>query len=509
MGIEVPFWGTSRGTYALFDGATMARSAASDKRFLETHNGKWRVVVSVPKSLQKAMGKTKLKQALGTDSLAVANELKWGVIKRLKDKIRDFESNGTATTKGERLRVLNEAAEIAKAMAALTPEHRDKIAHEHLDNRVMEILGAPVRYQRVEEWETDEDTLGDAGILIPIYDTDREKLVDEFMQVALHGGVPIAKKDADYKSVRLNVSPRTEDDHDRALSMLSAFCIEKGIGDDVMRVDEHVATAFIAFLENTKRLAARTIKKYVSRLKLYFAYLKSVQVISVNPWSDAVVFMPTEKNMEKERPFTEQELVTLLTGRCKPALHDLMMIGALTGARLDAIVDLKVADIIADKAFRFKPQKREAGVRYVPIHSHLKAIVARRIAGKKPEDDLFPEYPRDPGKPLVERSFRASKHFTTYRRSLGVDDIVPGKRRSRVNFHSLRRWFVTTGLNARPKPPEGMIAALVGHSQNSITLGVYYEGPEMMAARKAINRIKLPPLDGSPIIQPQSVTPRN
>jgi integrase len=74
---------------------------------------------------------------------------------------------------------------------------------------------------------------------------------------------------------------------------------------------------------------------------------------------------------------------------------------------------------------------------------------------------------------------------------------VSGKRRSLVNFHSFRRWFITR--MERAGVPGPMVASIVGHARGSITLDVYSKGPAMRAARKAIARIKLPPLDGSPI----------
>lgn len=484
----------------------MVRKAASDKQFLEHHHGRWRVVVSVPKSLQREMGATKLKRHLPTDSLAVANELKWAIVKELKDEIRAFERKTKGAGRADRQAVLEQAAEIAKALSAYPPEDRGSLGQEVIDETIQTILGKPVRYREVALWMVKDEDVADAGTRIPVYDTERERLADDFVNVALHGSMPIANADSAYKAKRLRVSPRTEDDHDRALKMLAAFCIRQGLGDDVAKVDEYVVTDFVAHLENEKGMAARTIKKYVSRLNLYFAYLKSLRQITSNPWREAVVFMPTAKNNELERPFTEQEVVKLLTGKCKQALRDVMMIAALTGARLDAVVDLKAGDIIDMKAFRFKPQKREKGERFVPIHSDLMAIVERRLKGKKPEDDLFPEYPRDPEKPKVERSFRASKHFTTYRRALGVDDMVDGKRRSRVNFHSFRRWFITKA--ERSGSPEPLIAAIVGHTRKGMTLGHYSEGPEMIAAREAVEKVKLPPLDGSPVIQPEAITPR-
>jgi len=462
-----------------------------DKRFLELHHGKYRVVVTVPKALYKFVGATKLKRPLGTDSLAVANELKWAVVKDLKEKLLACERKFSGADRGVRHTVLEQAAGSFDA----TPEDFGSFSQAIISDRLRTILGKPVRHGT------------DAGTRIPNYHTEHESLADDFVSVPLHGNRAIANADAAYKEKRLRVSPRTEDDHDRALKMLAAFCIRQGLGDEVGKIDEYVVSDFVAYLENEKRMAARTIKKYVSRLSLYFAYLKSLRQITTNPWREAVVYMPTAKNNELERPFTEQEVATLLTGNCKQALKDVMMIAALTGARLDAVVDLKAGDVIDNKAFRFKPQKRERGERFVPIHSDLMEIVERRLRGKKPEDDLFPEYPGDPGKPNVERSFRASKHFTTYRRSLGVDDIVAGKRRSRVNFHSFRRWFITKA--ERSGSAESLIAAIVGHTRKGITLGHYSEGPEMMTAREAVEKVRLPPLDGSPAVQPQAISPRS
>ena len=482
----------------------MNRSSATDKSFLEQHNGKWRVTLSVPAHLRKSMGKTKVKLSLGTDSLAVANELKWTAIARLKDQIRDFEREGKAASKGERLRILNEAAQIARTLSDHPAENHQELAGEYLGDRVMEILGAPVRYERLNAWEAKGDQATDAGTLLPVYDPDRDQLADQFMDIALHGGVPIAKMDPDYKAKRLKVSPRTEGDHDRALVMLAAFCIERGIGDDIRKVDQWLVADFIAFLEQ-KGLAPRTSKKYVSRLKLYFDYVLSLRIINANPWEKGKVHMPTAKNSDKERPFTETEAAKLLMGDCSQALMDTMMISALTGARLDAVVDLRADDIIEGKCFRFKPQKREPGVRFVPIHPDLAEIVKRRLEGKAGTDSLFPEYPI-PANPKRERSFAASKDFTTYRRSLGVDEVIAGKRRSRVNFHSWRRWFITK--SERAGTPDAMIAAIVGHTRKGMTLGHYSEGPEMVAARKAIRRVKLPPLDGTPIFEPEAVTPR-
>src|SRR5690606_5507964 len=135
--------------------------------------------------------------------------------------------------------------------------------------------------------------------------------------------------------------------------------------------------------------------------------------------------------------------------------------------------------------FKFKPQKKEKASRYVPIHPSLAEIVERRTKGKAPTDEFFPEFP-GPKKEtsLRERSFKASNEFTAYRRRCGVDEQIPGRRRSLVNFHSFRRWFITEAERANVRPE--LISALVGHKRSGMTLGRYSEGPEMKAARRAI-----------------------
>jgi hypothetical protein len=59
----------------------------ADKRYLERHGEKWRVVVPVPRSLQAKVGTTKLKRSLRTD-LHVANTLKWPIVAEFKKQIR-------------------------------------------------------------------------------------------------------------------------------------------------------------------------------------------------------------------------------------------------------------------------------------------------------------------------------------------------------------------------------------------------------------------------------------
>ena len=89
-----------------------------------------------------------------------------------------------------------------------------------------------------------------------------------------------------------------------------------------------------------------------------------------------------------------------------------------------------------------------------------------------------------------ERSFRASNEFTEYRRSVGVEEVVPGRRRSPVNFHSFRRYFITKAEQADQM--EHIIAVVVGHKRTGMTLGRYSGGPLLEQARRCVEAVKLP-----------------
>lgn len=84
--------------------------------------------------------------------------------------------------------------------------------------------------------------------------------------------------------------------------------------------------------------------------------------------------------------------------------------------------------------------------------------------------------------------------------------MVEGRRRSLVNFHSFRRWFITRAEQA--DQPENVIKAVVGHKRQGITLSKYSAGPELQQAKRCVEAVKLPPLDKGPVKEPRLMTPR-
>ena len=453
----------------------MARSSSNDRRYLELKDGKWRVSVAVPRKLHDKLG-TRLKRPLDTDSLAVANRLKWSVVAEFRRRIAE----ATGSSMNDKNALMKEALSIAEYYRAESnPEARDHM-WDLIVNKSYEIEGKPLRYER------DLDT----GDLVPVLDRELERQAQQYIDVASGKYTPLDIHHSAYMSQQ-HVKPRTKADDVRALSLLTEWCEKEAIPVALESMTRKVATRFADGLSAVAgQLSAVTLNKYIGRLSRYWQWLEKREHVGSNIWSGVRIAPPPTPYDELERAFTDEEMARLLAGPATPAMHDLMRIAALTGARLDAIVDLKVADC-EDGLFVFKPQKKEPAPRAVPIHPALKDIVARRTAGKTPSADMFPEWPapRKAGS-IRERSFKTSNAFTDYRRSVGVEAAIPGKRRSLVNFHSFRRWFITKA--ERADQPESIIAVVVGHKRQGMTLGRYSAGPLLEQARRCVEAVLLP-----------------
>jgi integrase len=423
------------------------------------------VVVSVPRNLQTALGKTKLKRSLETESLSVANRLKHGVIQELKNKLHV----------------------VAKALDgddhALALRWKDKIlknewAKMELMDQIQDLL-VPVHYDpETDEYMHNESDLRRATILGAVHDgqTPYRSFVEEWH-------VQVIRKE------------RTRGDDDRAMEYLHNWCRSKNLAFTIESVSGRLAGDFVGDLLRGKNtgtgpLSPKTVNKYISSLSSYHKWLKRRHYVEANVWLDQSLQKPRADKEIEERPFTDSEVVKLLNGKPSYAvLPGLMRIAALTGARIDALASLKVRDC-QDGSFHFKAQKREIGTRKVPIHSELAGLIADLVAGKGPESDLFPELPIPPKGSGRERSMPASKAFTRYRRLMGVDDQVQGHRRSRVNFHSFRRWFITKAEQAGQQPH--IIEALVGHKREGMSLGRYSAGPSFEQLKACIEAVRLP-----------------
>ncbi|WP_336488231.1 tyrosine-type recombinase/integrase [Methylobacterium nigriterrae] len=454
----------------------MPRPSSSDTRYLEQNHGKWRVTIAVPRDLHGKLG-TRLKRQLQTDSLAIANQLKWQVVSELKAEIdRARRGAGGAPSRTDIL--TREAIMLANERAkAQTDDDLDTLDYV-VGLRADELRGDPVAVEPDHRGRPEY-----------IYDPQRDAAAGHFRALAMGEATPIGLHHERFIA-SANLKARTKGDDYRAVKFLVAWCERNRVPATLEAITRKVAVRFTNDLPgDAGGQSATTLKKYLNRLSRYWQWLQAQEMVAVDVWSRIHRLLPAVAKGPEERSFTDAEVARLLTGRASQQMDDLMRLGALTGARLDVIVDLKVKDC-ADGLLTFKPQKKETKPRSVPIHPALVEIIERRCKGRSGEDDVFPEWPPSKGSSERERSFKASNAFTIYRRKVGVDEVIAGKRRSLVNFHSFRRWFITKAEQAGQ--PENIIAAVVGHKRKGMTLGRYSSGPLIAQARQCVEAVKLP-----------------
>jgi integrase len=237
-----------------------------------------------------------------------------------------------------------------------------------------------------------------------------------------------------------------------------------------------------------------TKNKQLTLLSGYWKWLVAKGYTTDNPWRGQSFKAPKAqgaiKPPKQERPFTADELQRLLAGPASVRLADAMRIGALSGMRIEEVCSLRVADC-QNGVFNIRAAKTAAGVRQVPIHPDLVRIVARRCQGKQPDEFLIHELgPERADTALRARSDPLGKEFGRYRKTVKVDDMVPGQRRALTNFHSFRRWFVTAAEQAGQPP--WVIETVVGHKRTGMSLGTYSKGPSLEQLRACVEAVQLP-----------------
>ncbi|MDR6816279.1 integrase [Neorhizobium sp. 2083] len=419
-----------------------------------------------------------MKHPLNTDSLVIANQLKWPIVNEMRARIVEAAA---AEGMGDLRSVAVEFHR--QRQRAATDRELDAI-DAGIGVAIEAVLGKPIGI--------DVDPI--TGEEEPLFESRKVKQAQRFAKMVAGEATAFDELHSQYMG-QLQVKPRTKADDERAIKLLKRWCDENNVEPFLQSFPtKKAAVRFVDDLQGLEpKLSPVTLNKYINRLSRFWQWLEKREEVPIDVWRGLALVPPPVAHDEKERPFTDEEMVKLLKGDTTQAMHDLMRIAALTGCRLDPIVCLRVKDCREDGVFVFKPQKKEKAERLCPIHPDLMEIVERRTKDKKPDDPFFPEWP-GPQKVETkrERSFKTSNQFTAYARSIGVREELDGRRRSLINFHSFRRWFITQA--ERAGQPESIIAAVVGHKRQGMTLGVYSAGPAIEQARACVEAVRLPSL---------------
>lgn len=469
--------------------------AVTSRSYLERHGSKWRVVVKVPAAARPVLGKAHLKQGLNTDSLAEANRQKMAYVAEFHSQIN--------VALGLSVQRPADANEEASALRA----------------------GRRVQQPRYETIWNDEE----GRELVIEVDDIANHIDDRADEIEQEQGVDAAKRFADAafgRSVPLDdylqdfiddpdtpYVPKSVLDLRRAVERLKAFLRQTSRPDALQAFDRSAAQDFLRSLR--VRIAHKTIAKYRGFLTSYWDWMEERghvpdgrglwEVKTSRRGRKLATHSPSrERHVEDDegkRPFSGAELQVLLNGTpSRPYMADLIRIAALSGMRIEEIYRLRVQDC-EDGAFNIRSGKTTNAKRMVPIHSALMPIVDRLLQGQAGSAFLI-----DPLAAVIDttglRSGAATKAFTRYRRGCGVDERPNDKSKSNVDFHSLRRWFVTEAEAALGRGASGYtvmtIADVVGHDTAGMakalpmTLGVYRGKAGEDARRACIEAVSLP-----------------
>ena len=442
---------------------------AADNSFMVRRRQTWFCVVEVPPSLRSRLGR-RLKRTLGTRDINLARVRRWRVIADLRGQIEEARR----TRDGDPLRL--EAAELREVMTEAKRQAEAAPSQGGPDDPAdaPEALLSDYIAERAEAVERRAGA--DAGRQFADMAFGRVTPLGHYAERWLTEG---GSKGAALKE-------RTKLERRRAVAKLAAWLERERLAATIEAVTRPVAGRYLSEELLPSGREARTLAKTVQTLRAYFDWLRRRGHLpddARNPWADQA---PSKARVaEEERAFTDAEVSRLLAGPADATLADFMLVAALTGLRREEIGRLTVADCEGD-VFVVREGKSAAARRRVPVHSGLAAVVARRTAGQGASAFLFDELrSQNP-----ERTDPIGKLFTRYRRGLGIQEGTG--RRSLVNFHSWRRWFITSAVNAG-QPPH-MVSLVAGHEEGrkGMTLGRYWQGADDDALRAVVEAVKLP-----------------
>jgi integrase len=440
---------------------------------LEWHGQKIRVVIMVPPSLQKRVGSTKLREGLGTSDPKVAESIKWGVIQRLKDRIRGSEKGITPDP------VIKQALQWREAIS-LAPGTGDPREVTPRDVLIEDVLPSIVANHGEDQ----------ANYMLAIAEGRRTPLslfVDEMI------------KDRKYP-------PRTEAKFRRAIKTLTEWCEANEVAVAVESFDRRLTYRFLqeVFVEPGKNPeTANDTLKWYGRFWRWMIEAGHLTEGTANPWDGRKMASDRLKRVaqgQAKRPFTDDEVFTLLRDITDQPIPDFSRIAALSGMRPAEIASLTVGNC-ANGEFNVTDGKTVNAIRRVPIHSALVEIVRQRTKGRPSDAPLFDDLP---GEASDTRGPYAalSQTFTRRRRKLGIGETVENSKQDTVDFYSFRRWFMKKAAEQLSAGAKGFtawtLAEVVGHSKESgelplgLTMG-RYPGPATEAAKRAcIEAVTLP-----------------
>ena len=402
----------------------------------------WYATLKVPAALRQKVGRTKYKQSLGTADKRRAEILAAPVVALWKAQLRKAGGESDA--------LMREAVRWREFLTQL------KASGDHENFTVMQSLMA-------EDAERIEEQRG-AGA------------AENFAAVALGTKTPSSLHQDAWEASIVGLAQKTQDQAKKDVALL----VKKfAMLEDITPM---AARQWVDQLQKDGASPA-SVKRMMSFWRSYWRYLSSVHAVGPSSFpftAEAIRKVPRTSGGDSWVPFAAADVPKLWKAAAAaedPQLSDLIKLGAYTGARIEELCSLKLANV-GPKSFKIEDAKTAAGWREVPIHSALKPLM-KRLKKDSADDYLlsglsFNKY--------GDRSNAIGKRVGRLKASLGYG--------SGHVFHSLRKTLVTLLEDAGVS--ENLAADIVGHEKPRITYGLYSGGASLATKAEALELVAYP-----------------
>ncbi|MBL1457833.1 MAG: tyrosine-type recombinase/integrase [Methylophaga sp.] len=441
--------------------------------YLVKNGNRWYALLAKPKDIQHlyTTNKHRYYQSTGTADKQEAKDIARKLVNSWKDEIKELR---TILAK----QPLNEISDNDEAFEmALSVRQQLEEAREHdIANK-----------EDIEPWNSEESLLKDAIVDAAEHAQRKgdETMAKALHQVALSGQTPLKPFLKGWGNSLNNVQ-KTVDQRMRDVSLLVEHF------HTIENITPQSAREWISYLKTTKQQdgelrTANSISRILIGARGLWDYL---QDIGRAPLDQSPFTVPKYIKRERElarinsqdrSAYTPEEAVNIYHAavlKGDKQLADLIHIGMYTGARINEICSLKLADC-NETQLNITYSKTKAGIRKIPVHKDLKPTIKRLMLSSK---DGYLLSGLSSSNKYNNRSDSMVKRYSNLKTKLGYG--------STYVFHSFRNTIVTALKNNGFK--KELIAETVGHLTENFTLDSYSDDYIFELKAEAINSIVYP-----------------
>lgn len=425
--------------------------------YLKQRGDTWYVQVAVPKDLQARLNKKVIVQALGTDSLAIAKEVRWPAVTGIKDQFAKLRQPDID---------IDTPADLIRAA------RRD--------------IGGDVQAwnQAMDAFLLDRFPRGEDGVTPEIPEDWQPSVSRAYKLVRGEGGKSILEAlEQHLEEIESRVRNQTRNARERRIEDLVDWSGDLDLRDLTrQRCGDYVSKEIIK-----EGRSAKTSRDILSDISAFWNWALDRGYATENPWrGQSRTIRDTKrgtraKNSKKRRAWSKTELRTLLTTLRREhgtddALWHMTLIALYTGMRANEIAHMELTDVHKDH-FHISEAKTESSVRDVPIHPMIRTLVTKL---KKNSKDGYLISGLKPGGEDDKRGHGVLKRFSHFKRTHVTDDRA-------LVFHSLRNTMATALENAGA--PENVSSQIMGHGKDSMTYGLYSDGVALPVLKRAVSKV--------------------